>query len=126
MKEKPVIKNPTDNNQIVWWANIDENYSILVFRTGQNKGTTHLYEGFLDQDKVELRSKNVTLSYDARFGPDINDVEQWKTWAINIIDNEFTISKNTLDTIDSSMKNLAEGKVSDPVDLTEYKEIIEE
>jgi len=36
------------------------------------------------------------------------------------------ISKNTLDMIDSSMKNLAKGKVSDPVDLTEYKEIIEE
>ena len=40
------------------------------------------------------------------------------------IDN--TISKNTLDMIDSSMKNLAKGKVSDPIDLTKYKEIIKE
>jgi len=128
INKQPNIKNPTDNDQIIWWANLDNKYSILVFRTERYKGTVHLYEGVLDKNKIELRSKKVILSHDAIFGPDANDIEQWKAWGINIVDNELNneISKNTLDMMDSSMKNLAKRKVSDPIDLTKYKEIIKE
>jgi len=35
----------------------------------------------------ELTRKFVTLSYDAKFGPDISDVTEWERVCIDFIDN---------------------------------------
>ena len=88
------IKNPTDNDQIVWYTGLDDKYSVLVFRTAPYKGMLHIYKGLLNEDKVELNSKEVDLSYDARFGPDFNDVEKWKDYCIDFIDNKYESNRN--------------------------------
>jgi hypothetical protein len=69
-------------NYIIWEAELDKKYKIYVERVEPYKGELVIKEG----DK-ELTHKFVTIAYDAKFGPDINDVADWERMCINFIDN---------------------------------------
>ena len=36
-----------------------------------------------------LTVKQVTISHDAQFGPDINDIRDWEALCIDFIDNKY-------------------------------------
>lgn len=67
---------------IIWEAKLDDKYNIYVERVEPYKGQLVIKEG----DK-ELTHKFVTIAYDAQFGPDISDVEEWQRVCIDFIDN---------------------------------------
>lgn len=69
-------------NYIIWEAELDKKYKVYVERVEPYKGELVIKEG----DK-ELTHKFVTIAYDAKFGPDINDVADWEIMCINFIDN---------------------------------------
>ncbi len=69
-------------NYIIWEAELDKKYKVYVERVEPYKGELVIKEG----DK-ELTRKFVTLSYDAKFGPDISDVTEWERVCIDFIDN---------------------------------------
>lgn len=61
---------------------VDEKYEVYVEQVEPYKGEFVIKEG----DK-ELTRKVVTISYDAKFGPDISDVTEWERVCIDFIDN---------------------------------------
>jgi hypothetical protein len=67
---------------IIWKANVDEKYEVYVEQGEPYKGELVIKDG----DK-ELTRKFVTISYDAKFGPDISDVAEWEALCIDFIDN---------------------------------------
>lgn len=70
---------------IVWFRTVDDNtWACQVVRTSEYKGlltVTRLSDG------KEILSQHVGLAYDALFGPDLDDVEDWKETCIEAIDN---------------------------------------
>ena len=67
----------------IWKSMVDEKYEVYVEQGEPYKGELVIKEG----DK-ELTRKFVTLSYDAKFGPDISDVTEWERVCIDFIDNK--------------------------------------
>lgn len=71
---------------IVWGATVDsETWKAQVVRTGDYTGTLEVYR-MADDEKVF--SQDVSLSYQALFGPDMGDVAEWQEIAINFIDSQ--------------------------------------
>jgi|OM-RGC.v1.034117396 hypothetical protein len=71
----------------IWEATLDKKYTVYVERVEPYKGELTIKDG----DKV-LTIKAVTISYDAQFGPDVADIDEWQRTSINYIDNELTKS----------------------------------
>ncbi len=69
----------------VWTAQVDHRYNIYVERTTPYNGNLFILDG-----SKEICVKPVTLSYDAKFGPDIADVAQWQEIVLDFIDKEYT------------------------------------
>lgn len=69
-------------NELVWKTVLDERYEVEVVRTSQITGTLTVK----DRDGSLMLSENTHLSYGAAFGPDIGDVEDWITKAVNLVD----------------------------------------
>ncbi len=67
---------------IIWKSKVDEKYEVYVERDEPYNGELVIKEG----DK-ELTRKFVTISHDAKFGPDISDVTEWERVCIDFIDN---------------------------------------
>ena len=67
---------------IIWKSKVDEKYEVYVEQGEPYNGELVIKEG----DK-ELTRKFVTISYDAKFGPDISDVTEWERVCIDFIDN---------------------------------------
>jgi len=60
--------------QIIWTCTIDEGkYFAEVERTGEYIGVLRLYRA----DDALLLEKPVNLSYGAKFGPDVQDINDW-------------------------------------------------
>jgi hypothetical protein len=66
----------------IWKSMVDEKYEVYVEQGEPYNGELVIKEG----DK-ELTRKLVTISYDAKFGPDISDVTEWERVCIDFIDN---------------------------------------
>jgi hypothetical protein len=66
----------------IWKSKVDEKYEVYVEQGEPYNGELVIKEG----DK-ELTRKVVTISYDAKFGPDISDVTEWERVCIDFIDN---------------------------------------
>ena len=65
----------------IWKNKVDNKYDVFV-------DSDKPYHGFLiikDGDK-ELFKEETHIAYDARFGPDLNDVYAWESKCIEIID----------------------------------------
>lgn len=68
----------------VWSSDIDDGeFSAQVIQDGEHTG---LFTVIVNDTDEELISERVTLSYGAIFGPDADDVEEWKRRAIEAID----------------------------------------
>jgi hypothetical protein len=67
----------------VWDANLDEGrYRVTVIRLGPYGGVLILREA----DGPILLQREVGLSYDALFGPDVSDVQLWQDIATRFVD----------------------------------------
>lgn len=66
---------------LVWETKLDKRYDVFVERSSDYTGVLIIKDG----DKELLREK-VGLSYGAKFGPDVDDVNQWKERAIGVVD----------------------------------------
>ena len=67
-----------------WENKVDNRYDVFVEATGDG------YKGFLvvmDGEK-ELLREETTISYAARFGPDMSDVAQWEQRCLEVIDGK--------------------------------------
>ena len=71
-------------HELIWKAVLDERYEVEVVRTSQITGTLTVK----DRDGSLMLSENTHLSYGAAFGPDVGDVEDWMTKALNVVDEE--------------------------------------
>jgi len=76
---------------IVWCGVLDCRYGLEVERIEQYSGILYIFD-LSDNNKL-IESINTPISYDALFGPDINDVNKWKDIGIQIIDSRFRIKK---------------------------------
>lgn len=68
----------------IWSAELDDKYQVYVERVEPYRGELVI----LDGDK-EIYRKLVTLSYDAKFGPDTQDVYDWENSVVKFIDEEY-------------------------------------
>jgi hypothetical protein len=72
---------------LVWEQTVDDGtYRCWVERTED-------YTGILRVEHVDdhqlLLETDVGLAYQARFGPDIADVDAWRTLSIRVIDDDY-------------------------------------
>lgn len=68
----------------VWGGTVDDNaWLVVVTRTGDYKGVMTVYR---QSDDHVVHTIDVSLSYNAVFGPDVADVSEWQTLAIEAID----------------------------------------
>lgn len=67
----------------IWTAKLDDKYDTYVERVEPYKGELVIVDG----DK-EIYRKSVTLSYDAKFGADAQDVYDWENTVVRFIDDE--------------------------------------
>lgn len=73
------------DRQIVWDQTVDNSkYVCRVERTGVYTG-----ELVVSREGTEILREQVGLSYQAIFGPDMDDVAQWRDSAIKAIDADY-------------------------------------
>jgi hypothetical protein len=65
----------------IWGNKLDNKYDVFVERKGPYKGSL-----IIADDKKVLLTEDVSLSYGAKFGPDISDVCEWERRCIEFID----------------------------------------
>lgn len=67
----------------VWKSKLDDKYDVFV-ESSDNKP----YEGFLviKKGKEKLFREKTSISYGAKFGPDIGDIAIWETTCADFID----------------------------------------
>ena len=81
------------SRDIVWTATVDDNtWRVDVVRRGQYEADLEIYRV---ADESLVHSEPVGLSYQALFGPDIDDVVQWQNRAIEIIDSQEDSNEST-------------------------------
>lgn len=73
----------TGNMNIVWKNQLDGKYDTYVERVEPYKGELVIKDG-----DTTLTTKSVTLAYDAKFGPDVEDIQQWENMCVDFIDNQ--------------------------------------
>lgn len=71
-------------NYTIWQCKLDRKYDVRVERVAPYEGELVISEN----DKM-LTVKQVTISHDAQFGPDINDIRDWEALCIDFIDNKY-------------------------------------
>ena len=78
-RHEPAVEATGD---IVWSSKLDHRYDVTVYRA------TIPYGGVLvvKDGASQLARSTVRLSYDAKFGPDVADVEAWANAAMAIVD----------------------------------------
>ena len=73
--------------QVIFNAILDDRYIVEVQRTGGATGNLLIFDH--DRNDQEIFSQAVGLSYGAKFGPDISDVEDWEMKVADFIDNTY-------------------------------------
>lgn len=71
-------------NYIIWESKLDNKYDIRVERVAPYEG-----ELVISEDGKMLTIQQVTISYDAKFGADINDIREWERSCIDFIDKKY-------------------------------------
>ena len=81
------VSKETPHPPTVAWANVlDCRYGIEVVRTREYEGMFRIYD--LDDNNKLLHEQETKISYDAKFGPDVNDVMDWQDIGIQVIDGK--------------------------------------
>jgi hypothetical protein len=65
----------------IWENRLDDKYDVFVEQTSGYNGFLVILEG----DK-ELIREEVSISYGAKFGPDVADVAEWEQRCMDFID----------------------------------------
>lgn len=73
------------NLNYVWEATLDNKYHCSVSRTGDYTGKLKVID--TEKDSIIL-DKEVGLSYQAMFGPDVDDVRLWEDLSIEAVDKK--------------------------------------
>lgn len=71
-----------EENQ-VWEGILDDRYRVTVTRTAPDQGQLKIVD---TKDDTCLHEEEVSLSYDAIFGPDVADVARWQEIAVEVVD----------------------------------------
>lgn len=72
---------------VVWIDVLDDRYQCYVTRSSTYVGVLYIF----DLEAAEtIFAKEVSLSYGALYGPDVDDVIEWQNIIINFIDAECT------------------------------------
>jgi len=87
LKEKP--------GEVAWWAVLDKRFLIEVQRTEPYKGNLVAFDSKNNNEVVY--QKEVNISYDAVFGPDINDVCYWKDIVGDFVDEEYLKNESEIE-----------------------------
>lgn len=92
MSEKPrtawdAISTPYELG-VVWLSRLDGLYQVEVWRDPLNthKGKLLVWDKQGEGDL--LLEQEVTLSYGAMYGPDVDDVASWQNQVMELIDNQ--------------------------------------
>jgi hypothetical protein len=67
---------------VLWKADLDNKYQCSVKQTDEFYGVLTIKEGA----KV-LLERQVSMTYSPVFGPDVSDIAEWESQAIEFIDN---------------------------------------
>lgn len=77
--------SPVTEPEKVWEATVDNgHYKCWVDRTGAYTGTL-----MAERDGKIILRREVTLAYQAIFGPDVADVNEWMALCIEAIDADY-------------------------------------
>lgn len=68
---------------VIWHATLDQHYRIEVVRRTHYTGTLSVTD---QRNGTILSEQDVTLSYGAVFGPDVDDVYDWQERALRVVD----------------------------------------
>ena len=71
-------------NYTIWQCKLDRKYDVRVERVAPYEG-----ELVICENGNMLTIKQVQISYDAKFGPDITDIADWEAFCIDYIDNKY-------------------------------------
>lgn len=74
------------HKDLVWWTRLDNRYQIEVHRTAEYKGLLCIFD-HKNADEL-LHTKEVGLAFNAIFGPDVSDTEQWQDHVVSFVDKE--------------------------------------
>jgi hypothetical protein len=69
-------------NYTIWESTVDKKFKVCVTRVAPYEG-----ELIISEDDKMLTIQQVTISHDAKFGPDISDITEWERVCIDFIDN---------------------------------------
>lgn len=110
-EQKPIMawgsQEPFDQEcKVVWWSRVDNRYQVEVHRTSDRSGTLLIFD-HENNDKVIL-TKSVNLSYGAKFGPDVMDVELWKGISIDAIDGKSNVEIAKTEDFKSNVRKFQE------------------
>lgn len=70
-------------NKIIWEATLDGQYACFVARVDEYNGILTI-EDLSSSNLIHV--EEVTLSYQAIFGPDVYDVALWEEKCIEVVD----------------------------------------
>lgn len=71
--------------KLAWYSNLDNRYRVEVKRIKPYEGILSVYDH--KNNDTEIFRELVGISYDARFGPDYADVQDWSDIAMNYVDS---------------------------------------
>ena len=78
--------NNLSNEDIIWQSTLDNRYTVKVVRKDEYAGLLTVSDG-----TTLLLEKLVTLSYGARFGQDMLDIDDWCEIARRCVDVKNTV-----------------------------------
>lgn len=85
----PLVPWDSDSTHanLVWRSKLDNRYLIEVQRVGDYTANLYIFDH--EKDDKEIACWPVTLTYGARFGPDVDDVDDWMKKTEDFIDNTY-------------------------------------
>ena len=82
MSEHDLESAPSESSSsTVWTSTLDKRYIVSVQRIAPYQGELTIRDG----DRLVHRER-VRLTYDAIFGPDVDDVAIWQEIAVKVVD----------------------------------------
>lgn len=91
MSQRPIVEWDSQEafkDACVWRTRLDGRYQIEVQRKGDYEGTLFIWDREKGDDAPPVYGRAVTLSYQARFGPDVDDVSLWEQIALDFADGK--------------------------------------
>jgi hypothetical protein len=78
------MENIKQKREVIWKNQIDKIYDIIVYRTEPYKGNIVITDS---RNQNVLLDDQTSVSFDARFGPDYADVQEWMKKGLEVVDS---------------------------------------